>query len=537
MVGHGLVGAVVARTLVAAGMRVVLIDGGSPASGRPGGHLRNLSMCRADRGYYGDMVRSHLRPVSQPRPRSGLPGLPAGAGAMPDGNGLNSGQRARLAMPGARTTSLLGGMGTLWNCVTPRLDPLWEQWLEIPEGEWPQWYERAERLLAVGVESAESAEYAVSRQRFVLDAVPGARPAPLAGLGGSPQAGGMGTGGMLAAELSAAGLSHAGPRVAGLPNSGLPNAELPNAELSDTRRRPRWTGPGEVLDGLSPAEAERLQVLGDCVVRRLRHRAGRVVAADAVDLVGGAPLRIEADYFVVAAGPLRTPALLWASGLAGAGAKDSPLGRCLNDHPLSYAQVVLAGPDLPPSADPGKSPDPDPAVIVPLAPDRPFHALLVTDRYDAALLEGRVDERLILSLYWYARSEPQWENRVRFDGLPTDAMGLPQPTFEYELCDVERERQAAALEDLRTTAGLLGRVLPSSPPQNVSPGGSMHLMGTTRTGPREDGRSVVDGFGRVWGTENLFLGGTSVIPGGTATNPTLAACAAAVRTATHIIEP
>ncbi len=496
MVGHGLVGAVVARTLLAAGRHVLLVDGGSPASGRPGGHLRNLSMCRADRGYYGDLVRSHLRPVSQPRPRSGLPGLPAGAAAMPDGNGLNSRQRLRLAMPGARTTSLLGGMGTLWNCVTPRLDPHWEQWPEIAETEWPGWYERAERLLAVGVEPAASAEYAASRQRFVLDTVPGARPAPLAGLGGAP-----------------------------------------DADASDTGHQPGWTGPGEVLDGLSLAERARLQVLSDCVVRRLRHRGARVVAAEAVDLTSGASLTIEADCFVVAAGPLRTPALLWASGLAGAGAEDSPLGRYLNDHPLSYAQVVLAGPDEPPSQNFDKDADPDPAVIVSLAPDRPFHALLLTDRYDAALLEGRVDERLILSLYWYARSEPRFENRVRFDGLPVDAMGLPQPTFEYELCDLERERQAAALEDLRTTAGLLGRLLPSSPPQNVSPGGSMHLMGTTRTGPRDDGRSVVDGHGRVWGTGNLFLGGTSVIPGGTATNPTLAACAAAVRTAAYIIEP
>jgi pyranose oxidase len=61
----------------------------------------------------------------------------------------------------------------------------------------------------------------------------------------------------------------------------------------------------------------------------------------------------------------------------------------------------------------------------------------------------------------------------------------------------------------------------------------MHVLGTTRIGA-DSVDSVVDGHGRVWGVDNLHLGGTGLIPTATATNPTLAAAAIAVRTAEHL---
>jgi pyranose oxidase len=250
-----------------------------------------------------------------------------------------------------------------------------------------------------------------------------------------------------------------------------------------------------------------------------------VQSAETVALDTGRTTSVSADVVLVALGGIRTPALLWASGIG----RDSALGRYLCDHPLAYAQILLDTELL--EAD---GPDPDPFVIVPIGEDRQFHSLLLCDGYDAALFEGRVDERLILSLYWYTMSEPRQDNRLRFGEHAMDAMGLPQPTFEYSLDDQDRDRQEAALADLRATAGLLGRQLPNRPPHTLSPGSSMHVMGTTRMGEADDGDSVVDTFGRVWGMENLYLGGTGLIPCATATNPTLAACAIAVRTAERI---
>lgn len=482
VIGHGLVGATLARCMAEAGVRVMLLEAGSPAAAVPGAHLRNLPACRTDRPHYHDLVRAHLRPASVPRPAGG--GFAAGVPQMPDGLGVNTGQRARTNLPGARLTNLHGGMGTLWNCVSPRLHPQVEQWAGIPSPEWDRLYARAEQLLHVSTRMTVDSR----RQEFLTRVLGAAVPAPVA-----------------AAPVAARSITATGP--------------------------PQWTGPAEILNGGgSPAES-RIVVRRHHAVRRLRHRGGRVVAADAVDLDTGASVQIHAGAFIVAAGAIRTPALLWSSGIGVDGGDASALGRYLCDHALSYAQVVLDPVAL---GDDPRRPDPDPFVMVPLHRERSTHALLMCDAYDGARIEGRIDDRLLLSLYWYTAVEPRFSNRVRFDLGGTDAIGLPQPTFEYTLDADDRDRQRAAFEELRTVGPQLGTFLPSGPPQIMSPGASMHMMGTTRMGRRADGSSVVDAYGAVWGFSNLYLGGTGLIPTATATNPTLAACALAVRTAERV---
>jgi choline dehydrogenase-like flavoprotein len=444
IVGGGLVGSVLARWLADGGARVLVLDAGSPASAVPGTHLRNVPACRADRSFYYDLVRTHLRPASVPLPQESPLGPP-----MPEGHGLNAEQRAGRNMPAARVTNVLGGMGALWNCVTPRAD----EWDGISETE----YARAEEALRVGFEGSEGSR----RQEAILDALgPRARAAPLAG------------------------------------------------------RRERWTGPAEIL-------GEGVPVLSQHAVRKLIHRGGRVVEAEAVALERGEVVTVAADTFVVAAGGIRTPALLAASGIG-----SDALGRYLYDHPLAYGQLVLRGE--------GFADDPDPFVVVPMDESRLWHALLLCDSYDASVLEGRIDDSLLVGLYWYTLMEPRRENRIVF-GRATDAVGLPQPTFEYALEQADRDRLQDALEDLRAAGALLGTFLPTRPPQVLSAGSSMHLMGTTRTGEADDGESVVDPTGLVWGFENLYLGGTGVVPCATATNPTLAVCAFAARAADRIL--
>jgi choline dehydrogenase-like flavoprotein len=445
IVGGGLVGSVLARRLADGGARVLVLDAGSPASAVPGTHLRNLPACRGDRSFYYDLVRAHLRPASVPLPEESPLGPP-----MPEGHGLNSEQRAGRNMPAARVTNVLGGMGALWNCVTPRLD----EWAGISEAE----YAWAEEALGVGFEASAGSR----RQEAILDALgPRAQAAPLAG------------------------------------------------------RRERWTGPAEIL-------GDGIPVLPQHAVRKLIHRGGRVVEAETVALASGEVTTIAAGTFVVAAGGIRTPALLAASGIG-----SDALGRYLYDHPLAYGQLVLRLDGVPRD-------DPEPFVIVPMDESRPWHALLLCDSYDASVLEGRIDDSLLVGLYWYTLMEPRRENRIVF-GRATDAVGLPQPTFEYALEPADRDRLRAALEDLRAAGALLGSFLPARPPQILSAGSSMHLLGTTRTGEADDGESVVDPTGRVWGFENLYLGGTGVVPRATATNPTLAVCAFAARTADRIL--
>jgi choline dehydrogenase-like flavoprotein len=368
--------------------------------------------------------------------------------------------------------------------VTPRFDPRLEQWPGVAAAQWTGLYERAEKLLGVGLAASAGSR----RQDLVLRALtghfPSARPVPVA---------------------------------------ARRRTENPRAVC--------WTGPAEILAGATAAGSPGITVVSQHAVRRLRHRGDRVLAADAVALDTGEPVTISADVFVVAAGGIRTPALLWVSEIAREDGDRSALGRYLYDHPLAYAQIVL---DRQLAADGLAWPDPDPFVIIPVSADRPFHALLLCDGCDARVLEGSIDDRLVLSLYWYSIMAPRFENRISFSDRSVDAVGLPQPTFDYSLSPQDRAGQRAALDDLRAAGRLLGTFLPISPPQLLSPGSSLHIMGTTRMGEHDDGHSVADSCGRVWRFANLYLGGTGLIPCQTAANPTLTACAIAVRTADRI---
>jgi choline dehydrogenase-like flavoprotein len=385
-------------------------------------------------------------------------------------------------------------MGALWNCIVPRFEPTLERWPGIPAADWDDLYARAERLLAASRESA-----AASRHQAAL----------LRALAGRP--------GRQAQEapVAASPLEGAGPSAP-----------------------PRWTGPAEILGGASARFRGRLRFLSQYAVRRLRHRAGRVVCAEAVATDGGDRIFLNADKFLVAAGGIGTPALLWASGIFAEDGEDSPVGRYLSDHPLAYGRIAL-DPDLMSGADStdaaGLDGDPGPCVMIPMSPQRPIHSVMLCDADGDAAVSWRLAGCRVLSMYWYALSDQRFENRLRFQDGATDALGLPRPTFEYSLSPAEDDAAQAALADLRATGALAGTFLPASPPQRLSAGSSMHIMGTTRMGERDDGHSVADANGGVWRFTNLYIGGTGLIPTASATNPTLTACAVAVRTADHII--
>jgi choline dehydrogenase-like flavoprotein len=143
---------------------------------------------------------------------------------------------------------------------------------------------------------------------------------------------------------------------------------------------------------------------------------------------------------------------------------------------------------------------------------------------------------------WSARAmfetRSHYENRVTLCAA-RDALGRPRARVEWRLSDHELHSMQRAVQvfDERFRSAGVGRLelaMPNSAQgwRDVIEGGKHH-MGTTRmhADPRH---GVVDADGRVHGSENLYVTGSSVFPGGGYANPTLTIVALAIRLADHL---
>jgi choline dehydrogenase-like flavoprotein len=134
-----------------------------------------------------------------------------------------------------------------------------------------------------------------------------------------------------------------------------------------------------------------------------------------------------------------------------------------------------------------------------------------------------------LSLYVPVESRPQ--NRLVFSASESDLAGLPRIRVEFDYSETDRALIRRALEEVRSVAEEFGTFDPATESTVLPPGSSLHLTGTVRAGVTDDGTSVCDPDGRVWGFDNLFLAGNGVVPTAMAANVTLTGAITAVRAA------
>lgn len=133
-----------------------------------------------------------------------------------------------------------------------------------------------------------------------------------------------------------------------------------------------------------------------------------------------------------------------------------------------------------------------------------------------------------------AETLPYDANMLDLDPQARDPLGIPVIRITFDAYDNERR----ALEFLQMRADELLRSMGADriwrAPATVH-AFSTHDVGGTRMGC-DPSRSVVDGFGRLHGTSNLFVLGGSTFPTHGGLNPTLTMQALALRTATHIAQ-
>ncbi|MGH3835482.1 MAG: GMC oxidoreductase [Pseudonocardiaceae bacterium] len=496
IVGSGPVGCTFARKLVEAGRSVLMVDAGPRLSGRPGEHLKNAFIYQRNIDRFASLIRGHLHPLS-----------------VPSGNRPVAARDLLMSLDAGIATYAVGGMATHWTGVTPRHHPTVERADCIPAAGWDELYREAERLLNTHTDVfADSICHQV-----VQDA--------------------------LAAEYTDLHDPY-----------GVQHLPLAAQRRQDNPQLVRWSGSDTVLGPLADGPHDQ----GDFVLReqhlctRLWPAAGgsRIEYAEIQDYANWRTVHVEADTFVVACGAVLTPQLLYASSI-----RPHALGRYLTEQPVAFCQIVLRDALVDGIAsdsrfaervrayreqsphDPVSIPldDPDPNVWIPVSEDRPWHCQIHRDLpYDDMAPNWDVDNRLIVDLRWFGLVDPQPENRVCFSDTARDLFGMPQSTFEFSLDGDDRERQHLMMRDMLRAANALGTFLPGSEPRFVVPALPLHITGTARMGTNAD-TSVVDPDSKVWGIENLHLGGNGLIPTGNASNPTLTSVAMALRATRKIL--
>ncbi|GAA2459352.1 GMC oxidoreductase [Streptomyces glaucus] len=490
VVGSGPVGSALARRVHDAvpHARILMVDLGPRLTGQAGVHLGNLPA----------QDRATAQRRSQGRDPGTAPGEDGTLVKKYADRGTHllrprrEGEPEQDGMPAAVMSSNVGGMGVHWACTAPRpLDS--ERVPFLPPGALDRALTVAEDLLTV-----------------THDAYP---PTP-------------------AGDLV---LKKLGELFDGDYPPGRQVGPMPLACTPRPGRRPRWVGPDVVLGPLADAGADRgrFRIADETMCRRLLFTGRKVTGALLEHLPTGTEFALRASAVAVAADALRTPQLLWASGI-----RPEALGRYLNDQPKTVSSLhVKDGPTLGVGARGSVEFGGDIRDLetgrfrVPFAdPARRNHGQVMT--IDTSPLEG-VDPALFVGMVWYGAKEIRAEDRIEFSTSEADAYGMPGMTLHYGLTDRDLAGAEQARKDQEAIAEALGGEWLESP-ELFPAGSSKHYQGTVRMGPADDGTSVCDTDCRVWGFDNLYVGGNGVIPTSTAVNPTLFSVALAVRAAAAI---
>jgi choline dehydrogenase-like flavoprotein len=276
--------------------------------------------------------------------------------------------------------------------------------------------------------------------------------------------------------------------------------------------------------------------------RRIERRDRRATGVDAATS-GGGRLRVRCDTVVVAAGAIHTPALLARNGLGG---DSGQLGRNLSLHPATAVWAVMDE-------------------VVDMARGVPQSYFVDEFATDGIMLEGIAGPPDYVAMGLPATGE---RHRELMDGYRSMAQfGLMvhddsrgrvhslggHPVVCYDISDADTARVKRGLEHLAElfwAAGARSVLLPIARLQELHDGDSaplrelnlrpedlelmaFHPLGSARMDARPS-HGVLDGDGRVHGTEGVYVCDGSAIPSSLGVNPQITIMTLATRLAAHL---
>ncbi|MFJ2058868.1 GMC oxidoreductase [Streptomyces sp. NPDC087908] len=483
VVGSGPAGATYAHRIHAAHptARVLIVEAGPALTEPPGRHLTTITDAgeqqRARVAAQGPHQRPYATAAASAVAHNQSP--QERARALVDRPGMFAvGSRDVTAdgLPAAQQMCGVGGMGTLWFGAAPRAGE--DERVDcVPRAALDEAYAIAERLLGVDSAQCDDSSFAAYVRRLLgRDLDEGRAP-----------------------DRTVRAMPLAATRVGG---------ELVRH------------GTDVILGDLPTGPGSRVELRANTLCEQVLVRGGRAVGVRLRDRITGAGHVVRADYVVVAADPLRTPQLLFASGV-----RPRALGRYLNEHPqvsvlTEVHRYAAAGEEAPGGV-----------TWIPYEGRRyPFHGMLT--RIDPATVSNgaraRQADAPLVAVHLFTSQRPRPENLLEFSETERDWSGMPAMTIHHTLDDEDRATLAEAEQEALRLSGVLGRPAEGERAWVLPSGSSLHYQGTVRMGAHDDGTSVCDPAGRVWGVDNLYVAGNGVIPTRTACNPTLTSVALAV---------
>jgi choline dehydrogenase-like flavoprotein len=414
---------------------------------------------------------------------------------------VGSGAIDGAGFPAAQESSNVGGMGSHWFGACPRPNPI-ERIGFLDDAELEDAYEVAERLLRVSNTQFAGSPFA-EHVETVLGNVLNADRAPNRRVQPMP----------MAVTLTEHGVHRSGPNV-----------------IFD-----------ELLNGVN----ESFELRPDTLCERVVMEGDRAVGVQLRDRATGTVYTVGASQVVVAADALRTPQVLFASGV-----RPAALGHYLNEHPQVsiMAEVDGIGADEGHKGERGSSTAMSDSTAVAVAASGvtwipyegeafPFHGMLAQIDPDTVprSSDDERERKPLISVHFFIAQELQWDNQLEFSESEVDWIGMPAMKINYTLSPRDLEILDQGKDEVLRLSNALGKPADGESPWVLPFGSSLHYQGTVRMGERNDGLSVCDSTSRVWDTANLFVAGNGVIPTSTACNPTLTHVALAVLSAREIV--
>jgi|HubBroStandDraft_1064217.scaffolds.fasta_scaffold05690_2 choline dehydrogenase-like flavoprotein len=481
IIGSGLIGAAVARLVRRAepAATILMVDAGPVIGDVAGLHLHGAPQDGSWQRYGRELQRNVIK---EPEPKAFLPRALAPKAGM---HFLAEFGLVADQMPGAALSWNTGGMGVHWGAITPA--PRGHEIPDcVPADLWFADLAIAESILRVHPDPFGDFRITRLLKRRIND-------------------------------------MHAGLSMSAEPIRPVPMALIPAPD-----NRLRRVGPNVIFPAMSDRSDPRFVLLPSVQVMRIDHDGRTVAGAQLRATESGSDWVVRARATVVCAGAFRSPQLLYASGI-----RPAALGKFINEHAFLDSRVIVNSAllgfsleDLPAARD-GEW-----CLGVHWLPhsgeSQPIHGL-----YTDMLISDSdgIASGYAVNFTSYVPTEIKEANKLEFSDQELDATGMPRirVKFAYSPRDLDLVEQARVLQF--RTAARLGAFDPAVTPELMPAGSSLHITGTVRMGPENDGSSVCDPNMRVWNYDNLFIAGCGAIPTSMVSNATLTGTVTAVRAA------